>query len=86
VTLSRASPSYPIPVTPGNRPFAYAASISEQSVVVFPVFFAVPATMFELMVGEFAQIVLSSQKIAPRVATETGYRFMHPEIGPILEK
>jgi uncharacterized protein (TIGR01777 family) len=49
-----------------------------------PTFFAVPAPIFKLMVGEFAQIVLSSQKIAPRVATQTGYQFAHPEIGEAM--
>jgi uncharacterized protein (TIGR01777 family) len=50
-----------------------------------PAFFAVPAAVFKLMVGEFAQIVLSSQKIEPRVAIETGYRFAHPDVGPALQ-
>ncbi|MEX2186097.1 MAG: TIGR01777 family oxidoreductase [Pirellulales bacterium] len=50
-----------------------------------PTIFPVPATLFKLLVGEFAQIVLSSQQIAPRVAQETGYRFAYPEIGPALE-
>lgn len=49
-----------------------------------PTIFPMPAAVFKLLVGEFAQIVLSSQKIAPQVAQETGYRFAHPEIGPAL--
>jgi NAD dependent epimerase/dehydratase family enzyme len=36
------------------------------------------------MVGEFAQIVLSSQKIAPRVAVETGYQFKHDNVEDAL--
>jgi uncharacterized protein len=50
-----------------------------------PACFAVPAPIFKLMVGEFAQIVLSSQKIVPRVATETGFQFAHPEINEALQ-
>jgi uncharacterized protein (TIGR01777 family) len=50
-----------------------------------PTIFTVPATIFKLMVGEFAQIVLSSQRISPRVAQQTGYRFAYPEIGPALQ-
>jgi hypothetical protein len=49
-----------------------------------PTIFPMPAVVFKLLVGEFAQIVLSSQKIAPRVAEQTGYRFAHREIGPAL--
>ncbi|RIK73902.1 MAG: TIGR01777 family protein [Planctomycetota bacterium] len=49
-----------------------------------PTIFPMPAAIFELLVGEFAQIVLSSQKIAPRVARDTGYRFQHPEIHEAL--
>lgn len=49
-----------------------------------PTFFSVPAPVFKVMVGEFAQIVLSSQKIAPRVAVETGYRFEHDNVEDAL--
>lgn len=49
-----------------------------------PTIFPMPAAMFKLLVGEFAPIVLSSQRIAPRVAGESGYRFEHPEIAEAL--
>jgi uncharacterized protein (TIGR01777 family) len=49
-----------------------------------PTFFSVPAPVFKLMLGEFAQIVLSSQKIAPRAAVESGYRFQHENVEDAL--
>lgn len=50
-----------------------------------PTIFPMPAAVLKLLVGEFAQIVLSSQNIVPRVALDTGYEFKHPKIHPALE-
>lgn len=51
-----------------------------------PAIFPMPGFMLRLLVGEFAQIVLSSQKISPRVAQQTGYQFQQPDIGPALQE
>lgn len=49
-----------------------------------PAIFPMPAFMLKLMVGEFAEIILASQKVVPRVAQRTGYSFKFPDIGPAL--
>jgi hypothetical protein len=35
-------------------------------------------------VGEFAEILLASQRVVPRVAQESGYRFVYPELAAAL--
>lgn len=40
----------------------------------------VPAPLLKLMLGEAAQVLLGSQRVRPRRASELGYRFLHPEL------
>ncbi len=40
-----------------------------------PVFLAIPDIVLKITMGEMAQVVLDSQRIIPRVALESGYRF-----------
>lgn len=63
-----------------NREFAQAIG----SVLSRPAFFAVPGFMLRLVVGEFAEALLTGQRALPRRAGEAGYRFVHPELRPAL--
>jgi uncharacterized protein (TIGR01777 family) len=49
-----------------------------------PTIFPMPAAVLRLAVGEFGQIILASQKVLPRAALASGYRFAHPDIAPAL--
>jgi uncharacterized protein (TIGR01777 family) len=49
-----------------------------------PAFFRVPATALRLL-GEFSHELLDSKRILPAVATEHGYPFRFPELGPALK-
>jgi len=50
-----------------------------------PVFFPVPEFALRLLMGEMADAVMSSQRVVPRVALDTGYRFKYPNLRPALE-
>lgn len=63
-----------------NREFAQAIG----SVLRRPAFFAVPGFMLRLVVGEFAEALLTGQRALPRRAGEAGYRFAYPELRPAL--
>jgi uncharacterized protein len=43
-----------------------------------PVIFSVPEFVLKIMMGEMAEIALTSQRVIPRVALETGYNFRFP--------
>jgi uncharacterized protein (TIGR01777 family) len=45
-----------------------------------PAVLPVPVTALRLLFGELAQVLLSSQRVVPRVATESGYRFAFPTL------
>lgn len=45
-----------------------------------PSLLQVPAPLLKLMLGEAAQVLLGSQRVRPRRASELGYRFLHPEL------
>lgn len=70
----------PRPVT--NREFtrALAGRLSR------PAFLPVPAFALRLALGEMADaLLLSGARVVSRRLEETGYRFLHPEIGEALE-
>jgi len=50
-----------------------------------PVFFPVPEFALRLLMGEMAEAILSSQRVVPQVALETGYQFKYPNLRPALE-
>jgi uncharacterized protein (TIGR01777 family) len=64
----------PAPVT--NREFTKALGAALGRWTIFPM----PGFMLRLIVGEFATVLLSSQKVVPVVATRTGYAFIHPDL------
>ena len=51
-----------------------------------PVFFPVPEFALRILMGEMAEVVLASQRVVPKVAEETGYRFCYPQLQPALEE
>ena len=50
-----------------------------------PVFFPVPEFALRFLMGEMAEVVLSSQRVVPQVALDTGYQFKYPNLRPALE-
>ncbi len=50
-----------------------------------PAIFPVPEFVLRGMLGEFGEAILSSQRVAPRVAEKTGYRFRHPSLEEALQ-
>ncbi|HYM11550.1 MAG TPA: TIGR01777 family oxidoreductase [Bryobacterales bacterium] len=49
-----------------------------------PAIFPVPAFALRLALGEFAGVLLASQRVAPRVAESTGYRFRYTALADAL--
>ncbi len=49
-----------------------------------PALFPAPALALRLALGEFAQVLLASQRVAPRAALEAGYLFQFPELPTAL--
>lgn len=45
-----------------------------------PAIFPVPAAALRLAFGELAGVLLASQRVLPRVAERSGYRFAHPDL------
>jgi uncharacterized protein (TIGR01777 family) len=68
----------PAPVT--NRDFTRALA----HVLGRPAVLPAPAFALRLGVGEFARVLLGSQRVVPRAAERAGYRFQHPEIEAAL--
>jgi uncharacterized protein len=49
-----------------------------------PAFIPVPEFGMRLLFGEMAQVLLDSQRVAPRAAEAAGFRFRFPQLGPAL--
>jgi uncharacterized protein (TIGR01777 family) len=49
-----------------------------------PAFLPVPETALRVLVGEMADVLIGSQKIVPKVALASGYKFRHPQLAPAL--
>ena len=49
-----------------------------------PTVFAAPELALRIMLGGFAGVLLSSQRVMPKVALDRGYEFRYPEIEPAL--
>jgi uncharacterized protein (TIGR01777 family) len=45
-----------------------------------PAILPVPEFALQIMMGEMAEVVLSSQRISPKVALDTGYEFRYPDL------
>jgi uncharacterized protein (TIGR01777 family) len=69
----------PQPVT--NKDFSIALGRALHR----PVWAPVPALALKLLLGEAAYVVLTGQNVLPKAITAAGYRFVHPELGEVLE-
>ena len=69
----------PEPVT--NRELA--ASLGR--VLHRPAIMPAPAFMMRMVLGEFSQVLLGSQRTVPRKLLEHGFEFQYPQIGTALE-
>jgi uncharacterized protein (TIGR01777 family) len=49
-----------------------------------PVIFSVPEVVLKIVMGEMAEIVLHSQRVIPRAAMDSGYRFRFQTLEPAL--
>ena len=49
-----------------------------------PAIMPVPATLLRLAVGEFASVLLASQRAVPAAALAAGYRFLYPRLTKAL--
>jgi uncharacterized protein (TIGR01777 family) len=70
----------PEPVT--NREFTRTLG----RVLGRPTLFPAPAFMLRLAIGEFAEVLLGSQRVIPKVALDTGYEFRYPQLDKALER
>jgi uncharacterized protein (TIGR01777 family) len=68
----------PEPVTNADFARALGAALGRPAVV------PVPAFALKVAVGEMSEAVLGSQRVLPKRAQETGYRFQHPELQEAL--
>lgn len=50
-----------------------------------PAIFPAPAFGLKLILGEFAEVLLGSQRVVPRVAERTGYVFRHADLASALQ-
>jgi uncharacterized protein (TIGR01777 family) len=50
-----------------------------------PAVFPVPRLALRVVFGELSEVLLDSQRVIPRVASETHYTFRYPRLGPALE-
>jgi uncharacterized protein len=64
-----------------NRDFAQALGRA----LGRPSFMPAPAFMMRLMLGEFAEVVLTGQKILPERLLAAGFQFLYPTIDPALK-
>ncbi|MCE9552850.1 MAG: TIGR01777 family oxidoreductase [Planctomycetes bacterium] len=70
----------PEPVT--NRDFTRSLGRALGRPTIFPV----PAFALKLAVGQFAEVLLGSQRVVPRVAQDTGYQFHYRQLDQALEQ
>ena len=68
----------PSPVT--NRGFTRALGRAVRRPTLFPA----PGFALRLALGEFAQVLLSSQRVVPKAAAEAGFSFRYETIGAAL--
>jgi uncharacterized protein (TIGR01777 family) len=67
----------PTPVT--NREFTHALGRALHRPTFLP---AVPAFALKALLGEFAEVLLASQRVIPQAATNAGFTFRHPQLQP----
>jgi uncharacterized protein (TIGR01777 family) len=70
----------PHPVTQRELAASLAKSLHR------PALMPAPAFMMRLVLGEFSQVLLGSQRTVPRKLLDHGFEFQYPEIGKALEE
>jgi uncharacterized protein (TIGR01777 family) len=68
----------PSPVTNADFTSALARAVHR------PALLPVPAIALRIAFGEMSEILMSSQRVVPRLARETGYAFRHPALDAAL--
>jgi uncharacterized protein (TIGR01777 family) len=68
----------PTPLTNADFTRALAAAVHR------PAIFPVPGFALRLLLGEFAQILLASQRVLPRAAEKAGYGYLYPDLQAAL--
>jgi NAD dependent epimerase/dehydratase family enzyme len=68
----------PFPVT--NREFTRELARGLGRPAILPI----PAFALKLLFGEMAQVLLESQRVAPRAVEAAGFRFRFPQLAPAL--
>ena len=68
----------PNPVTNGDFTKAMSKALSRPALLPLPKF------ILKLALGEMGQILLDSQKVLPKKAEESGFKFMYPELDKAL--
>jgi uncharacterized protein len=49
-----------------------------------PALLPVPEFLLKALLGDMAEVLLASQRVAPRAAESAGFRFQFPQLGPAL--
>lgn len=68
----------PHPVSNGDFTRELAAAMHR------PALLPAPGIMLKLAMGQFAEVLLASQRVVPSVALRTGYEFKFADLGPAL--
>ena len=68
----------PYPVNNADFTRALAAALHR------PAFLPAPAFALKLMFGDMSEVLLASQRVAPKTAETEGYRFRFPQLQPAL--
>jgi uncharacterized protein len=71
----------------GVAPFPVSNSEFTQElarVLKRPALLPVPEFLLKALLGDMAEILLASQRVAPRAAESAGFRFRFPQLGPAL--
>jgi len=63
-----------------NREFARELGAALHRPAIFPV----PALALRILLGEMASVLVASQRVLPKAAESTGYRFEFPDLGGAL--
>jgi NAD dependent epimerase/dehydratase family enzyme len=64
-----------------NKEFAHELG----KVLRRPSLLPVPKFALKALLGEFAEAVLTGQRVEPQKALKTGYQFIYPNLEPALE-
>ncbi len=80
IAASSSSLSGPLntvaPASVTNREFTKALGAALGRWTIFPM----PGFMLRLVAGEFATVLLSSQRVVPAVVSKLGYTYLHPDL------